>query len=336
MLQHNLLLIYRNIKRFKSTFFINMVGLSTGLACAVLIYLWVSDELSVDKFHQTDGQLYQVMYNLPEGDGRLSTGGSTPGPLAQALANEMPEVEQATSVIPASWFSPVGILSFKDKRIKAAGQFVGKEYLKLFSWRFVAGNPNHALKNKYSVAISDELSLKLFNTTQDVVGKTVEWNQGAFSGPYTVAAIFKKPPHNSSAQFDLILSYDLFFDQYRDNLLNWGNSNPETFILLREGTDVERFNAKIKDYVRSKFRSLYGTKDLEYIGTLFVQPYSDRYLYNNYENGRPSSGRIAYVELFALIAFFVLAIACINFINLSTAKASTRFSEIGVKKSTLR
>ncbi|MES2730478.1 MAG: ABC transporter permease [Bacteroidota bacterium] len=137
MLRHNLLLIYRNFKRFKSTFFINLIGLSTGLACLVLIYLWVNDELHFDKFHQKDSRLFQVMEHKTHADG-IVTSPETPELLAETLAEEMPEIEYAAVSTPPSWFPQI-MLSVEGqgsaaRNIKAAGNFVGKDYFNVFSY----------------------------------------------------------------------------------------------------------------------------------------------------------------------------------------------------------
>src|SRR6478609_7111643 len=138
MLRHNLLIIYRGLKRFRRTFVINVVGLSTGLACALLIYLWVNDELSVDMFHEKNDRLYQVMTNVQENGGWTTD--ATNGPLAQVLTEEMPEVEYATTVAPPNWrgFDRF-ILSVDKQNIKATGEYVGKDYFNIFSYELLQG-----------------------------------------------------------------------------------------------------------------------------------------------------------------------------------------------------
>lgn len=327
MFKHNLLIIFRNIKRNKSSFFINLIGLSTGLACALLIFLWVTDEFQIDKFHEKDDRLYQVMLNFPRPNG-IQTSECTPGLLAQALAEEMPEVEYAASVIPSNWFGSEGVLALGNTQIKADEQYVGKDFFNIFSYRLLHGDKNSVLSDKNSVLLSDEMAMKLFKTTENVVGKTIEWKREkfklSFSGSFIVSGIFEKPPANSTNQFDLLLSYDLFYDKMQKNLKRWGNQNPSTYLALKPGTDIDQFNAKIRDFIK--------TKD-EHSGTpIFAQKYSERYLHSQYENGEPSGGRILYVRLFSIIALFILVIACVNFMNLSTAKASQRMKEVGVKK----
>ena len=331
MFRHNLLLVYRTFKRFKTSFFINLIGLSTGLACAILIYLWVTDEMSFDKFHEKDRQLYQVMQNAPLPDGVFTTEG-TPGLLFEALAQEMPEVEDAAvaAYAPGGRLSK-GIISFGNTNIKASELHVSKNYFNVFSYLLMQGDKAQVLSDKYSVVLSDELALKLFHTNENIIGKTVEWKRGELSGLYNVSGVFKKPPLNSSAQFDLLFTYELLFEKYAGNLGNWGNSNPMTYLILKEGTNIDPFNDKIRDFSKSKYKMLNGT-DGDWIGTLFLQRYSDKYLYNSFENGVQAGGRIGYVKLFSIIAIFILIIACINFMNLSTAKAAHRIKEIGVKK----
>ncbi|MFC4870661.1 ABC transporter permease [Negadavirga shengliensis] len=322
MLRHNLLLIFRSFKKDKSTFLINLIGLSTGLACASLIFLWAQDELSIDHFNEKDVRLYQVMQNIPNADG-IRTIESTHGLLAKALAEEMPEVESAISVIPASWFPDTGILSFEETRVKTKGQYVGNGFFQIFSYDFVQGDKNQLLNNKYNIAISEELAMKLFHTTDNVIGKTVAWDHETMNGQFIVMGIFKNIPLNASEQFDLVFNYELFFEN-RPGLQSWGNSDPYTYLLLKDGTNISEFNDKIAGFLR--------TKDESHTSSLFVRKYSDKYLYNHFENGVQAGGRIEYVRLFSLIAIFILAIACVNFMNLSTAKASRRLKEVGVKK----
>ncbi len=322
MFRHNFLISFRNFRRHKISFFINMVGLSTGLACAIFIYLWVSDELSVDKFNKKDNRLYEVMENI-EVPGGIQTGSGTPGILASALANEIPEVEYATSVVPTDWFSEKGVLTFDEKRIRAKAQYVDESYFNVFSCDFIKGDKQHALSDKSSIAISDKLATKLFNTTENIIGKVVEWKMGQSTGLFKIAGVFKRPPANATDQYDLLVNYEVFLDAH-PWLKEWGNSDPSTFVILTEGADVKQVNEKIHNFVKSRSKESHQT--------LFLQRYSDRYLYGRYENGAPTGGRIEYVKLFSVIAILVLVIACINFMNLSTARASRRLKEVGIKK----
>jgi predicted permease len=322
MLHHNLLIIYRGLRRFKSTFIINLVGLSTGLACALVIYLWVYDEMSVDKFHAKDERLYQIVANIPDNVG-LSTIVDTPGPLAQMLEDEIPEIEYTACLAPPNWRGFDGfILSVNEQNIKARGEYAGKNYFNVFSFGLVQGDASQVLADKNAIVISDELAVKLFGTTQDVVGKSVALNH---ERECLVSGVFRNIPSASSVQFDFVLPFDAYLDVapwYKD----WNNWGPHTFVVLREGADINDFNAKIKNFFQVKLEGDENSPQL-----LAVR-YSDNYLHGNFENGVQSGGRITYVKLFSAIGIFILFIACINFMNLSTAKAGIRIKEIGVKK----
>lgn len=316
MLKHYLLLIYRNIIRSKSYFIINLVGLSAGLVCTLLIYLWVRDELRMDKFHQKEARLFQVMEFQKYADEVMTTT-STPGLLAETLKEEVPEVEYAATTTWINQFT----LSVKDHNVKAKGYYVGPDYFNIFSYTLVDGNPDQVLQDKLSIVISRELARKLFGSEENVVGKQVEFQH---EKTYQVSGMFEGTPANSSHQFDFVLSFEAFKD---DNqwVTEWGNNGPSTFAVLREGSDANAVSDKIKDFVKDR--------NEQSNVTIFLKPFSERYLYGRYENGVQTGGRIEYVQLFSVIAIFILIIACINFMNLSTARASRKAKEVGIKKS---
>ncbi len=316
MFQHQLLLIYRNFSRFKGSFLINLTGLSTGLACALLIFLWAQDELGVDKFHEKDEQLFQVMSRNETAKG-IEVRPETSPILAETLLEELPEVEYAVSeaVIPVK-----SLLSVEEKGFKAAGMYADKDYWRVFSYSLKHGDSKQVLADENKMLISESLAEKLFNTTENAVGKSLTFDnkqQFIIEGIFTI-------PAGSSKQFDFILPFKTVFKHNPNFKNDWTNAWPSTYVVLSKGTDLARFNRKIKDIYRSK-------SDQENV-SLFVRSYSDAYLHGKYENGVQAGGRIEYVKLFSMIAIFVLLIACINFMNLSTAKASRRSKEVGVKK----
>lgn len=319
MLQHNLLLSLRIFKRYKSSFLINLTGLATGLACVLLIYLWVSDERSIDKFHEKDAQLYQVMGNYHEG-GDISTWNGMSAQVAGALLAEVPEIETAISGTDPSW--NIGYdLTYEETKVKAIGRHVGPDFFKMFSYDLLQGDPNQVLVNKNSIVISDRLAKSIFNTTENLIGKTLVWSSMNLSGPVIITGIFTPPPASATDQFDLVLPFKLYSDDFGDH---WQNPNSVAWVLLKQGTDLQAVNAKIEGLIK---KHLPDSKK-----TLFLKKYSDQYLYGEYENGVEAGGRIQYVRFFSLIALFILVIACINFMNLSTARASRRIKEVGVKK----
>lgn len=298
--------------------------MSIGLSCTLLISIWVLDELSIDSFHKKGDRLVQVLQNLPTPNG-IETDEATQGPLAEALVNEFPEVEQTVSVLDNSWFEGEKFLLSDggDQFFSANNQFASKDYFSIFSYSLLHGSPDQVLAETNGVVISEEMALKLFQTT-NAMGKTVEWIHDEYGGTYTVSGIFKELPQNSTAQFDAVFNMEVFIAQ-NDDLTAWNNSDLMTYAVLKPNTSLASFNTKIKDFLK--------TKNEHFPETYFAQIYGKRYLYGNYENGMVSGGRIQYVRLFSIIALLILIIACVNFVNMATAKASTRIKEIGVKKS---
>jgi putative ABC transport system permease protein len=329
MLRNYVKTAWRNLIKDKQFSLLNLLGLSTGLACVLLIFLWVHDELSVDKFNANDSRLYQILKTAPMADGGIDTYHSTPGLLGQYIQKELPEVEFATVARPQT-----GILSANNKSFKAGAEYIDQNFFRVFSYTIVDGSANSFAMNKYGVLLSDKMALKLFNTTQNIIGKTIMWDKGAFTGSFIVSGVFQSPPLNGTDQFDLFLNYKRYQSIESEDLANWGSNNQNTFLLLKKGTDVDAFNKKIKDFTKQKIKRFYpGDKYmLQWEGDIFIQKYSDEYLHGNYVNGKISGGRIEYVKLFSIIALFILVIACINFMNLSTAKASRRMKEVGIKK----
>ena len=337
MLKNYWKIAWRMMLKDRSFTLLNLTGLSAGLACALLIGLWVLDELQTDKCFARDKRLFQVIQLAPQGDGGIFTTDHTPGPLAGALVQEMPEVEEAASVVyHPSVDKSLGVAGAGEVHIKAREIFASAGFFSLFSYPLLQGNKDQVLSGRYNVVLSKEMALKLFHRVDGILGRTVEWDRaglwsGHTSGTYVVSGIFEIPV-NASQQFDMVFSYEAYFEKNSKYLDNWGSSNPSTYLVLKSGADPVGFNVKLKDFMRKKWTAANGTKDLKWIGTLYAQRYSDRYLYDRWENGIPVGGRIRYVRLFALIALFILVIACINFMNLSTAKAAGRIREVGIRK----
>ncbi len=322
MIKHNIKLAFRSFKRFRTTFAINLIGLSTGLASVLLIYIWINDELSVDKFHEKDSQLYQVMQNINTPDGTITIE-PTQALLGQALVDEMPEVEMAASVVPVGSYSSDRIIQYGQVKLKMRDQYASEDYFKLFSYELKSGNPADVLSSKESIVISADYAEKLFGKGTDPIGETVTIQQNNEVKPYMISGVFKDLPANSSKQFDGVFSLEVFLESY-PHVREWTNSDPYTYLLLKEKTNVTELSIRLEKFV--------STKAEGYRHTHFLQKYSDRYLHGKYEDGVPVGGRIQYVRLFSIIAGLVLLIACINFMNLSTARASRRLKEIGVKK----
>ncbi len=318
MFKTNLKIALRNLIKDKQFTLLNVLGLSAGLACALLIFLWVNDEMSFDKFFANNDRVYEVMEHRT-GDGQTSISDESSGMVSEVLAHQVPEVEYASPLAPPFWFQKY-TLSVGDKNIKANGQYAGKDYFNIFSFKLIDGDKNKVLADKNSIVISDELANKLFGTTQNIVGKAIRFQQDT---TFFVSGIFEKTAYHSSQQFDFVLSFDYLGD-VQNWVKTWGNLGPHNFVLLKEGADADAVNRKIAGVIRA------NSEDTT--RTLFLSKFSNIYLGNSFDHGQQTGSRMVYVRLFSLIAIFILLIACINFMNLSTAKASRRLKEIGIKK----
>jgi putative ABC transport system permease protein len=301
MFSYNLKTAWRRLLKDRQFTILNLIGLSTGLAGALLICLWVSDEVSVDKFNEKDKQLYHVLTNMKADQG-IITVDMTPVPLATALVKDMPEVQYAVATNDFFNFQTrEGVLSAGDTHIPAQGWHAGKDFFNVFSYHLIQGNKDEALAGESNVVISASLAKKLFGTTDNVIGKTLDWNYPFYKGIFRVSGVFQDPPVNATRHFDFVFNIGLLLKNDRW-AKEWTGNYAETYLILKKGTDVARFNEKIAGYLKTKNPGLDKM-------SLFLQQYSAKYLNGKYENGVPVGGRIAYVRLFSVIALFILLIA---------------------------
>lgn len=318
MIQSYFKIAWRQLVKDGQFTLLNLLGLAVGLTCTLLIWFWVKDEMSVDKFFAKDDQLYQLMERRKvEGQSQISDESS--GLLGETLKHQMPQVEYATAVAPPEWWEKF-TLSVGDKNIKATGQYAEKDYFNVFSFALLEGKKSAVLRDKNSIVISDELAKKLFNRTQNLIGQKIRFQQ---ERDFFVSGVFEKLPAHSSTQFDFVLSFDYLKD-VQGWVKSWGNTGPHNFVLLKKGSNIDDFNRRIENVVTENC----GDTTRQVYATLF----SDNYLKDTFDHGARTGGKMEYVRLFALIALFILAIACINFMNLSTAKAAQRMKEVGIKK----
>jgi putative ABC transport system permease protein len=323
MFKHQLLIAFRNMKKFKTSFMINFLGLSTGLVCTFFIFLWINDELQFDKFHENDKQLFQVM-ELSEENGEMIVHDGTQGILAETMAKDLPEVEHASSVMSLYDKGMRLDVGLDNKSLKAYGSFVSKDFLEMFSFPLLQGNKSQLFKDRNNVVVSRELAIGLYGSPENAIGKRLDYEMFGNKKQASVSGVFASLPTNSSMKFDLLLTHDVLINEIWTNGQNWWNTGPTTFLQLKKGTDVAKLNIKIQ-----KFLQRYHPDN---IYSLFLRPYSSAYLHGKYENGKQAGGRIEYVQLFFVIAIIILVVACINFMNLSTARASRRLKEVGIKK----
>ncbi|MDW3191196.1 MAG: ABC transporter permease [Cytophagales bacterium] len=328
MLKHNLLITLRSFKRYQSTFWINLIGLTVGLAASTLIFLWVNDEISKDQFHAKGDQIYQVLRTKRTTDRPTRTHDSNSELLIPEMKSELAEVEMA---VPIMREFPYAILSIDDKTLKSSGLFVGNDFFNLFSFNLTNGNPNEVLTSPSSIVISKSLSEKMFGD-ENTIGKTIHLldntdGEVLYEADYQISGIFDDSQLNTSEDFEFVLPYQVF---EADRVASWGSNSSRVFIQLNEQTNLSEFEAKLDAFYQRKMSQIYVREGN--VINMHLQPYLTRHLYNRYENGVLTGGRISYVYLFSGVGLLILLVACINFINLSTALATRRLKEVGVKK----
>jgi len=322
MFRNYLKTAFRGLWRNKGFSLINIIGLALGLACSLLIMLWVKDEYSVDAFHENGARLYSV-YERQSHDGQWSAFHGTPAVMADEMKRVLPEVEYATNY---SW-DEAATFEANNKIMKKAGNYAGPDFFTMFSYRVLEGSAANALQTPSGIAISKKMAEDFFGSTAAAIGQTIRYRDKA---DFMITAVFDDVPQNSTKQFDYILNWQKFLEYFvEDQASEWTNSGPACYILLREGTDAKAFEKRIE-----RFLDHYNKDQTpgDYI-RLGIQRYGDMYLYSGFdEHGYVSGGRIQYVKLFSIVAVFILLIAYINFMNLTTARSVKRAKEISVRK----
>lgn len=309
----------RNFFRQKFYSFINLFGLASGLVCALFIYLWVNDEVSKDKFHRDSEKIYQVISNLQFNEGEILTWPITPGPLADFIQDNFPEVEMSVRTMNSN----NQLFQYNENSFLENGYFADPQFFKLFSFKILKGIPNTDTANISSISVSEKLAAKLFGN-EDPIGRTIKVNNQT---DYTIAAVFENVGTESSLQFDFILPMEVY-KKGRGQGWNWGNYDHPLYIKLADPSKAQETNNKINEERTKAIAAAGGTGSANF----YLQPFTEYYLNSQYENGKPVGGRIKYVQIFSIVAVFILVIACINFMNMATAKAATRSKEVGVRK----
>ena len=317
---------WRNLLRNKAFSVINISGLALGLTCSLLIILWIQDERSVDGFHKNGKLLYQV-YERNYYDGKIDASYPTQGLLAEELKKVIPEMEYASGF---EYASPPGTLSTfeaNNKVNKMGGLYAGTDFFSMFSYPLLQGTPQTALSSPGGVAISKKMAENFFGSADKAIGQLIRFEN---KDELKITAVFENIPANSSQQFDFLRTwYD--FVKENDWVHNWGNTDPSTFVQLRKDADPLKVESKIKDFIYK-----YRQKDNSFRTELALQPYPEKYLHSSFKNGYVDGGRIEYVNLFMVVAVFILLIACINFMNLATAQSAKRAKEVGSAESCWR
>ena len=315
MLRNYFKLALRNLLNNKLYTALNIIGLAVGLAAGVLILLWVSDETSYNKFYKNLPNLYLVMQNQTQG-GITYTFRSTPGPLSEGLRAEIPEIK----TVGHCTFNDKHLLTVANNSFYEEGVFAEPEFCQIFNFPVISGDPVAALKDANSVVLCEQAAKRLFGN-QNAIGQTLRYDNTL---DLKVGAVLKDIPKNSSIQFDVLLPYVQYKRDNGDWINSWGSNAMPTWLELQPNADVAALNKKLENYIQSK--------NPDASAHIFAYPIARWRLYNKFENGKQNGGRIDNVILLGVIGIFILLIACINFMNLATARSERRAREVGIRK----
>ena len=305
---------WRNLSRNKSYSFLNFFGLAIGVACAGIIFLWVEDEMNYDSSFANKDRLCQVMTNQTY-DGIIRTFPSTPGKLAPAIEKELPGIVAACRM-----GRNQSLFSIGEKAIYESGFYTDSAFFPMFSMEFLEGNAKQALSEVYSVVISEKMAKQFFGNNIHIVGREIKVDN---KNNYRITGVFKDLPSNSTLHFDWISPFAVFAST-REWLKYWGAFGPRTYVQLTPTASFNAVNKQLAGFIHAKD----NTVNTEAI--LFAM--KDWHLRENFTGGKQTGGRIEFVRLFAIIAWIILIIACINFMNLATARSEKRAREVGVRK----
>ena len=305
---------YRQIRHNKSISFINISGLAFGMTTAILIFLWVTNELSFDNFHANHNRIYQVLHQIKV-NGHLEAYDSQPSALAPALKASYPQVEEVNRLSGVGSF----VLKRGDKRFEGKGLLTDANFFKFFSYKFSEGNPATALKGMYNIVLTQQMAKKLFGD-EDPMGKVVKIDSTA---NFTVTGVLEPLPGNTRFNFVEYMVPLSYMREVHWERTDWAFNTVDTYVLMKPGVSEQTAG--------QLFRNVYQGHPVDPTSTAILQPMSGLWLYT-FENGKFVPGRLVMVRWFALIACLVMLIACINYMNLGTARSAKRAKEVGIRK----
>jgi putative ABC transport system permease protein len=319
MIKNYFKIAWRNLWRNKFFSVINICGLALGMACSVLILLWVQNELSVDAYHANNSRLYAVVERQYY-DGKITGQYNVPGLLAQEMKKALPEVAYATDLD----YDEDNTFQVGHKILKLNGAFAEADLFKMFSYHLLEGAAQTALNTPSDIAISRKMAEDFFGSPQAAIGKVIRYQN---KENFNITAVFENLPENSSIKFDYVVNWYQYIKE-NDWAKQWDNNSPAAYVMLRADANPALVDKKITRFLDAydKFQNKSFREELG------LQKFTDVYLHSDFKNGKPDGGRIEYVNIFIMVAIFILLIACINFMNLTTARSVKRAREIGVRK----
>lgn len=316
MIKNYFKIAWRNLFRNKGFSITNILGLTIGITCTILIFLWVRDERSYDKFQKNYDNIYQLMANR-DFKNTIMTDLNMVMPLAGTLEKTYPQIKNAVVTTQEEW----DVFSYGDKKIKKTGLTVGGNFFDMFSWKFIKGNAATALNDPFSLVLT-ESSAKAFFGKEDPINKVLKMNNEA---SMKVTGVVADPPGNSSIQFDFVKPFNYSDPEVKNDMNEWLNSSWRVYLQVAPGTNMAQLDKNI-----TALKVKHSPDDK--ISTYFSFPMSKWRLYSDFKEGKNTGGMIEYVRLFTIIAIIILLIACVNFMNLSTARSEKRAKEVGVRK----
>lgn len=318
MISNYFKILWRNLVKNKSYSIINILGLTIGMAAAVLIIIWIQNELSMDRFHEKSDRLYIMLNRDSEPSGYTWCWSSTPKILAPTLKSDYDEVEATTRFGGANFLLTAG-----DKKLKSDGAFVDSTFLSMFTFSLIAGNEKDVLKDPHNIVLTKDFAKTLF-ADENPIGKLIKIDS---IHQFTVTGVLENLPNNTSFSFNYLLPW-AYVKELGWEGSGWGNNSTTTYTLLKKDASQEAFDKKILNISRDHSKD----SAVPVTAQVFTQKFDQRYLYNKQKDGHPIAGNLTTVRLFAVIAGFILLIACINFMNLSTARSEKRAKEVGIRK----
>ncbi len=307
----------RNLWKNKGYNFLNIFGLAIGIACAGLIFLWVEDELSWDQFNTKNDRLYRIRENQKY-DTYVATFGSTPAPMAPVMQQEIPGVANTCRIV--AWNTK--LITIGNRSMYAFPNYADSSLFSMFTFSFVQGSPATAFSQLYSMVVTQSTAKKFFGEEKNIIGKSVRVDN---KQDYIITGVIKDIPKNSTVQFDWVAPFQIWWNENKSWAQNWGDNDLDTYVELKPHVDAASVNKILYNFIQQR--------EPKSNARPFLFSAHDWHLRNEFDNGvQTGGGQIEYVHLFSLIAWVILLIGCINFMNLATARSEKRAREVGVRK----